>query len=105
MNYNIPKKNQLHLKKKNIYITSNITENTIWYSKYNYILMNEIYVMNNSTLTIEPGTTIYANSLELSNLSSIPALIVKNDSKLISNGKKDKPIIFTTIVSLKDILI
>ncbi len=103
MNYNIPKKNQLHLKKKNIYITSNITENTIWYSKYNYILMNEIYVMNNSTLTIEPGTTIYANSLELSNLSSIPALIVKNDSKLISNGKKDKPIIFTTIVSLKDI--
>jgi hypothetical protein len=41
--------------------------------------MNEIYVKNGATLRIEAGTIIYANSIELSNESSIPALIVEKD--------------------------
>lgn len=100
---NIPKKNQLNKNKKNIFITTNITENTTWCSKYNYILMNTIYVINSSILTIQPGTTIYANSIELSNPSSIPSLIIDSSSKLISNGTKQAPITFTSINRLTDI--
>ncbi len=100
---NIPKKNQLNKNKKNIFITTNITQNTTWYSKYNYILMNQINVINNSTLTIQPGTIIYANSIELSNPSSIPSLIIDNSSKLICNGTKEYPIVFTTINRLTNI--
>lgn len=103
MEYVIPSNNALDTSKETIYVTSNIQEDIIWYNKYNYVLMNEIYVKNSSTLRIEAGTIIYSNSVELSNESSIPALIVEKDSKLISIGTKEKPIIFTTIIPLTEI--
>ncbi len=101
MEYIIPSNNALDPNKETIYVTSNIQEDVIWYCRYNYVLMNEIYVKNSSTLRIEAGTIIYANSVELSNESSIPAIIVEKDSKIISNGTKEKPIIFTSIIPLE----
>jgi hypothetical protein len=103
MEYVIPLNNALDPNKESIYITSNIQEDIIWYNTYNYVLMNEIYVKNGATLRIEPGTIIYANAVELSNESSIPALIVEKDSKLISIGTKENPIIFTSITPLTEI--
>ncbi len=103
MEYVIPSKNALNPNKETIYITSNISEDMIWYSSYNYVLMNEIRVRNGATLRIEPGTIIYANSVELSNESSIPAIVVEQGSKLLSCGTKENPIIFTSILSLEEI--
>ncbi len=103
MEYVIPSNNALDPNKETIYVTSNIQEDIIWYNCYNYVLMNEIHVKNGSTLRIEPGTIIYANNVELSNESSIPALIVEKDSKLLSVGTKEDPIIFTTIVPLTEV--
>ncbi len=98
--YKLPKKTQLNKHKKYIYVSDPITENTTWSSKYNYILMSEIHVKSGATLTICPGTIIYANTVECSNPASIPALVVESDSKLIANGTRECPIIFTTVACL-----
>ncbi len=103
MEYVIPSNNALNPNKETIYLTSNIQEDIIWYSCYNYVLMNEIRVKNGATLRIEPGTIIYANTIELSNESSIPSLVVEKDSKILSVGTKENPIIFTTIVPLTEV--
>lgn len=103
MEYVIPSSNALNPNKETIYLTSNISDDIIWYNRYNYVLMNEIHIRNGATLRIEPGTIIYANSVELSNESSIPAIVVEMGSKIISNGTKEHPIIFTSIVPLEEI--
>ncbi len=103
MEYVIPSSNALNPNKETIYLTSNISDDIIWYNRYNYVLMNEIHIRNGATLRIEPGTIIYANSVELSNESSIPSIVVEMGSKIISNGTKEHPIIFTSIIPLEEI--
>ena len=55
-----------------------------------YSLVGEVYVTNNATLTIEPGTTIRAATDEYS------ALIITKGSKLVAEGLPNNPIIFTS---------
>ncbi len=61
-----------------------------------YSLVGEVYVTNNATLTIEPGTIIRASSDEYS------ALIITKGSKIIAEGLTNNPIIFTSSRSAKE---
>ena len=66
-----------------------ITSNTTW-SKNNVYLLNDgyVYVTNNSTLTIEPGTIIRGTGKG--------ALIIARGAKLNARGTKEEPIVFTS---------
>ena len=52
-----------------------------------------VYVNNNATLTVEPGTVIRGDITEKG------ALIIERGSKLIANGTAAKPIVFTSGVA------
>ena len=81
----------------------NNTENTILSGKINadrtlsannvYKLRGIVYLVDGATLTIEPGTRIEGEK------STRGALIVTRGTKLIANGTKDKPIVFTSDAS------
>ncbi|MFA9213741.1 MAG: PKD domain-containing protein, partial [Candidatus Methylacidiphilales bacterium] len=66
-----------------------ITSNTTW-TKNNVYLLNDgyVYVTNNATLTIEPGTVIRGTGKG--------TLIISRGAKLISRGTKLEPIVFTS---------
>jgi hypothetical protein len=78
----------------------NPTENLILSGKINadrtlkasnvYKLRGIVYLVDGATLTIEPGTRIEGEK------STRGSLIVTRGTKLIANGTKDKPIVFTS---------
>jgi len=72
-----------------VQITSNITSDSKWTADNIYELsgVNFIYVTNNASLTIEPGTLIKGNPA---------ALVVTRGSKLFAVGTQEKPIVFTS---------
>ena len=72
-------------------VATNITANTTWTSANVYLLSGPIYVTNNATLTIQPGTVIRGN---VSVAGS--ALIVTKGAKLIAAGTESQPIVFTS---------
>ena len=57
-----------------------------------YILRGLVYVANNKTLTIEPGTIIKGSFSG----SDVAALIITRGAKLVANGTASEPIIFTS---------
>jgi hypothetical protein len=67
-----------------------IKNNTVWTSNHTYLLNGWIYVKNNATLTIEPGTVIRGD------YNNKGALIIERGSKLIAEGTSSQPIIFTS---------
>lgn len=72
-------------------ITASITSNTTWTSGNVYLLQGQIYVKNNSTLTIQPGTII------LGDKNSVGAgLFITTGSKLMAEGTVSQPIVFTS---------
>jgi hypothetical protein len=73
-----------------ITVTGDITANTTWYSTARYFLSGFVYVKNNATLTIQPGTIIKGVS------GTKGALIVERGSKLIAIGTVSQPIVFTS---------
>ena len=81
-------------------VTRNITANTRWTRDKVYILTRMIFVQNNVTLTIEPGTVIRGikKASAGSDLANEPGtLIVSRGGRLIANGTVDSPIIMTSI--------
>ncbi|ACU57676.1 hypothetical protein [Chitinophaga pinensis] len=63
-------------------------------SKDTFYLMKEyVYVTNNATLTIEPGTTILGGN---TSPTSGGTLIITAGAKLIAKGTADAPIVFTS---------
>jgi len=73
-----------------ITVTGDITADTKWYSTAKYLLSGFVYVKNNATLTIEPGTIIKGIS------GTKAALIIERGSKIMAAGTSDKPIVFTS---------
>lgn len=67
-----------------------ISSNTTLTSNKTYFLKGYVYVRNNATLTIEPGTIIRCDVL------SSATLIITRGSKLICNGTENAPIVFTS---------
>ncbi|MCS6818668.1 MAG: hypothetical protein NZ522_01865, partial [Chitinophagales bacterium] len=67
-----------------------ITQNTTWTNNNIYLLVGEVIVKNNATLTIEPGTIIKADFNVLSRL------LITRGSKIYAKGTPEQPIVFTS---------
>ncbi|MGE5349170.1 MAG: Ig-like domain-containing protein [Actinomycetota bacterium] len=73
-----------------ITVSGDITSDTRWYAQAKYQLSGFIYVKNNATLTIEPGTIIKGVS------NTKATLIIERGSKIIAAGTVNQPIVFTS---------
>lgn len=71
-------------------ISTDITTNTTWTSNNIYLLQGFIYVKNNATLTIEPGTIIMGEK------ASKGSLIITRNGKINAQGTSTNPIVFTS---------
>ena len=80
--------------------TGNTQENTVLEGKISkdrtlkagntYTIRGIVYVTNGAVLTVEPGTVVHGET------SSKGALVITKGSKIIADGTKDKPIVFTS---------
>lgn len=73
-----------------ITVSGDITSNTKWYAAAKYMLSGFVYVKNNATLTIEPGTLIKGVS------GTKATLIIEKGSKIMAQGTASSPIVFTS---------
>ncbi|MCU0462335.1 MAG: Ig-like domain-containing protein [Bacteroidales bacterium] len=73
-----------------ITVTGDITADTRWYANARYFLSGFVFVKNDATLTIEPGTIIKGVS------GTKAALIIERGSKIMAQGTSSAPIIFTS---------
>ncbi|MFC5411262.1 T9SS C-terminal target domain-containing protein [Larkinella bovis] len=71
-------------------VSGNITTNTTWAAKNQYLLKGFVYVQPGVTLTIEPGTIIKGDQVSKASLFILPG------AKIIADGTKEKPIVFTS---------
>ncbi len=69
-------------------VSADITSNTTWSGVVK--LMNKVYVKNNATLTIAPGTIIRGDKLTQG------TLIITRGAKILADGTAANPIIFTS---------
>lgn len=72
-------------------ISTNITTNTTWTAGNVYLLQGQIYVKNNATLTIEPGTIIMGDKSVQGS-----GLFITQGAKLMAEGTANAPIVFTS---------
>lgn len=71
-------------------LSGNITKDTRLLKRDIYLLLGDVFVTNNATLTIEPGTII------MGDFKSKGSLTISKGSKIIANGTATDPIIFTS---------
>lgn len=76
-------------------LTGEITEDTKLSKKYVYLLLGSVFVTNNATLTIEPGTVIKGD------YATRASLTISKGAKIIADGLETDPIVFTSNRSLK----
>ena len=76
-------------------VSANITTNTTWVASNDYILEKPIFVTNNATLTIEPGTTVYGTE-DFDN-DTFGSLVITRGAKIEAVGTKEEPIVFTAL--------
>ncbi|MCD8740571.1 hypothetical protein LT679_08175 [Mucilaginibacter roseus] len=74
-------------------VQGDITSNTTWTADKIYLLKGNVFVTNNATLTIEPGTIIKGDK------ATKGALIITRGAKINATGTVDKPIVFTSNVA------
>lgn len=72
-----------------VHVEGELTADTTWTSGTTYVLDDILYVVNNATLTIQPGTTIKGGGIG-------SALIVTRGSRLVAEGTAAAPIVFTS---------
>ncbi len=77
----------------NINVARTITSNTTWTKDNTYLLQGYTFVINNATLTIEPGTVIKG---KVSTGADAAALIITRGAKIMAEGTASAPIIFTS---------
>lgn len=89
------KPNKIDYGEANQILAGTITVNTKLYKKNKYILQGSVYVTNNATLTIEPGTVI------IGDYESSASLIITKGATIIADGLETDPIVFTSNRSIK----
>lgn len=77
-------------------IAGTIDKDTRLVKRNTYQLVGIVYVTNNATLTIEPGTVIRGDD------KTCGTLVITNGSKLIAEGLETDPIIFTSNKEITD---
>jgi hypothetical protein len=75
-----------------ITVASNVTASTTWTKGNTYILDGRVFVTNNATLTIEPGTVIKGRVRAAQDAS---ALVIARGAKIMAEGTAAEPITFT----------
>ncbi|GAA4809184.1 hypothetical protein [Litoribaculum gwangyangense] len=76
-------------------LTGNITQDTKLTKRDVYLLLGSVFVTNNATLTIEPGTVV------LGDYASKASLTISKGAKIVAEGTVTDPIIFTSNKSVK----
>ncbi len=76
-------------------LSGNITKDTKLFKGDIYLLLGDVYVTDSTTLTIEPGVII------MGDFDTKASLIVSRGSKIIADGLKTDPIVFTSNRSVK----
>lgn len=71
-------------------LSGNITKNTRLLKREVYLLLGDVFVTNNATLTIEPGTVI------MGDFNTKGSLTISKGSKIYAIGSQTDPIIFTS---------
>jgi hypothetical protein len=75
-----------------ITLQGRITTDTILRKQNTYILKGIVYMANNKTMTIEPGTVIKGSFSG----SDVAALVITRGSKIMAQGSPGEPIVFTS---------
>ena len=76
-------------------ISGNITKDTKLYKKETYLLLGNVFITDNVTLSIEPGTLI------LGDFNTKASLVISNGAKIIAEGTLTDPIIFSSNRGIK----
>lgn len=76
-------------------LAGNIDKDTKLYKRETYMLLGNVFVTNNATLIIEPGTVI------IGDFASKASLTITKGSKIIADGLETDPIIFTSNRGIK----
>src|SRR5690606_38653633 len=76
-------------------LSGNITKDTKLYKRDVYLLLESVFVIENATLTIEPGTVI------LGDIKTNGSLIISKGSAIVADGLQTDPIIFSSNRSVK----
>ena len=71
-------------------LSGNISRDTRLYKRDVYLLLGDVFVTNNATLTIEPGTII------MGDFKTKGSLTISSGSKIIAMGTQTDPIVFTS---------
>lgn len=71
-------------------VKDSISTNTHWTADKHYLLKGYVYVTAGATLTIDPGVIIRGDK------NTKGALIVERGAKIMANGTKAEPILFTS---------
>jgi hypothetical protein len=73
-----------------VILSGQISQNMTLYKKEIYLLTGVVYITNNATLTIEPGTLIKGD------FATNGTLVIAKGSKIIAKGEETNPIVFTS---------
>lgn len=84
------KPNKVDYGEPNQILTGVISTNTKLLKKNVYVLQGSVYVTNNATLTIEPGTVI------IGDYESNGSLVITRGATLMAEGLETDPIVFTS---------
>lgn len=76
-------------------LTGMITSDTKLYKKNTYMLLGDVFVTHNATLTIEPGTII------IGDFETKGSLTITKGATIVANGLETDPIVFTSNRSVK----
>lgn len=76
--------------KGSILVEGEITDTTIWYRDYYYILRGNVYVRNGAQLRIDTGVVVFGEA------STNGTLIVQKGGQLLVEGTPEMPVIFTS---------
>jgi len=76
-------------------LVGNINTNTTLYKRETYMLVGNVFVINNATLTIEPGTVI------IGDYDTKASLTISRGATIIADGLETDPIVFTSNRSIK----
>ncbi|MEI6948026.1 hypothetical protein V9K67_12585 [Paraflavisolibacter sp. H34] len=75
-----------------ITLTGKINKDTVLRANNTYLLEGMVYMTNNATLTIEPGTTIKGAYTA----SKVGGLVITRGARINARGTAEKPIVFTS---------
>ena len=75
-----------------IVLKGRIDKDTVLREGNNYILSGLVYIVNNATITVQPGVTVKGDYTG----ASVATLVITRGAKIIADGTQEKPIVFTS---------